>query len=113
MTYFLFHTFCLGAFWAFYQVFLKRDTFFERNRYYLLLSCLLTCLIPLAEVSVSEIVNWEEMPLQIQESYAELNKAKIIKQEENLSNDFSSVKVSSGKSLIFTNITYQEIIKLI
>jgi TonB family protein len=53
MTYFLFHTFCLGAFWAFYQVFLKRDTFFERNRWYLLISLAVALFAPFFDIPLS------------------------------------------------------------
>jgi beta-lactamase regulating signal transducer with metallopeptidase domain len=54
LNYFIFHSLCLLAFWAFYQIILKKDTFFERNRYYLLLTALLACFAPLLEVSVSQ-----------------------------------------------------------
>jgi hypothetical protein len=53
MTYFLFHTFCLGAFWTFYQVFLKRDTFFERNRWYLLISLAVALFAPFFDIPLS------------------------------------------------------------
>ncbi len=58
--YFLYHFLSLFVFWAFYQAFLKKDTFFERNRWYLL-ACLAVALlapfleIPLSKQSVAEI----------------------------------------------------------
>jgi beta-lactamase regulating signal transducer with metallopeptidase domain len=69
MTYFLFHTVCLGAFWAFYQVFLKRDTFFERNRWYLLLSALFACVVPFLEFSISKALDFEQVPMEMREAY--------------------------------------------
>jgi len=53
MTYFIFHFASLFVFWAFYQVFLKKDTFFERNRWYLLLSLAVALLAPVLEISLS------------------------------------------------------------
>ncbi len=69
LNYFIFHAISLLIFWAFYQIFLKKDTFFERNRYYLLLTVSLACLAPLLEMPVSEVVNFEEMPAKVREAY--------------------------------------------
>jgi hypothetical protein len=42
------------VFWAFYQVFLKKDTFFERNRWYLLASLAAAVLAPFLEIPLSD-----------------------------------------------------------
>ncbi len=48
--YFLYHFLSLFVFWAFYQAFLKKDTFFERNRWYLLTCLAVASLAPFLEI---------------------------------------------------------------
>jgi hypothetical protein len=52
--YFLYHSISLFVFWAFYQVFLKKDTFFERNRWNLLASLAAAVLAPFLEIPLSD-----------------------------------------------------------
>jgi TonB family protein len=65
LNYFIFHTLSLFVFWAFYQVFLKRDTFFERNRWFLLLSLGVALLAPFLEIPLSKQSATEIVELQI------------------------------------------------
>jgi TonB family protein len=53
LNYFIFQTFSLFVFWTFYQVFLKRDTFFERNRWYLLISLAVALFAPFFDIPLS------------------------------------------------------------
>ncbi len=52
LNYFIFHAISLLILWAFYQVFLKKDTFFERNRRYMLASMVIAVLAPLLDISL-------------------------------------------------------------
>ncbi|SFE93529.1 M56 family metallopeptidase [Thermoflexibacter ruber] len=53
MTYFIYHFLSVLVFFAFYQVFLKKDTFFERNRWYLLTSLAVALLAPFLDIPLS------------------------------------------------------------
>lgn len=53
MIYLIYHFISLFIFWAFYQIFLKKDTFFERNRWYLLLSLGIALLAPFLEIPLT------------------------------------------------------------
>lgn len=41
---------CLALFYVFYRLLLARDTFFQRNRFYLILAAILSFVVPLAEL---------------------------------------------------------------
>lgn len=51
--YFIYHFLSLFIFFAFYQIFLKRDTFFERNRWYLLASLSVALLAPFLDIPLA------------------------------------------------------------
>jgi TonB family protein len=79
MTYFLYHFLSLLIFWAFYQVFLKKDTFFERNRSYLLVCSAIACVIPFLEITNSQFADFEQIPLPVKEVYVKLQDTNVEK----------------------------------
>jgi beta-lactamase regulating signal transducer with metallopeptidase domain len=108
--YFLYHFLSLLIFWAFYQVFLKKDTFFERNRYYLLLASLLAFVIPFLEISINQEVDFEQMPLPVKEVYVKLQDTDLEKPIPTVS---ANVLLHGEKLSASQGIDKYEIVKLI
>ncbi len=55
-TYLIESSVSLGLFYLFYELFLKRDTWFRFNRYYLLFGVIFSLIIPLLDFSASSLV---------------------------------------------------------
>jgi len=81
-------SFCLAIFYLFYMLFLKKETYFQFNRFYLIGTALLSLLIPIVNVdfnSASHITGAEQLyPILHQVNDIQIGIQQTIAQESNI-----------------------------
>jgi len=84
LDYFFEYSLCLGLFYGFYLVCLRDDSFFQRNRYYLLVSSLLALLIPFIEFPIPGESSGQAVPLNLEILTLQVNtlKTNLIPQDD-------------------------------